>query len=94
MQSQTCELQEGSSSPFVETLTHDSVWTLALALNRTLNMISTNDTLDCGPFPVPLELFTYTGSNSSSTSCLIRQSLSKTNFNGLSVSIACKCAAI
>ena len=77
-------LQNTSSSPFVETLAYDSVWTLTLALNRTMNMINTNDTLDCGPSPVPLEEFSY---GNSSTACLIRNSLSNTNFTGLSVSI-------
>ena len=75
-------LQRIGSSPFVETLTFDSVWTLALALNRTMNMINTSDTLDCGPSPVPLEEFSY---GNSSTACLIRNSLSATNFIGLSV---------
>ena len=78
------DLQKTSSSPFVETLAYDSVWTLALALNRTMNMINTNDTLDCGPSPVPLEEFSY---GNSSTACLIRHNLSKTNVTGLSVSI-------
>ena len=73
-----------SSRPFVETLAYDSVWTLALALNKTINMINTNDTLDCGPSPVPLEEFSY---GNSSTGCLIRHSLSETNFTGLSVSV-------
>ena len=78
------KLQKTSSSPFVEDLAYDSVWTLALALNRTMNMINTNDTLDCGPSPVPLKEFSY---GNSSTACLIRHSLSNTNFTGLSVSI-------
>ena len=78
------KLQKISSSPFVETLAYDSVWTLALALNRTMNMINTNTTLDCGPSPVPLEEFSY---GNSSTACLIRHSLSNTNFTGLSVSL-------
>ena len=68
---------------FVKTLAHDSVWTLALALNMTMNMINTNTILDCGPSPVPLEEFSY---DNSSTACLIRHSLSNTNFTGLSVS--------
>ena len=76
-------LQRASPRPFVKTLAYDSVWTLALALNRTMNMINTNDTLDCGPSPVPLEEFSY---GNSSTACLIRRSLSETNFTGLSVS--------
>ena len=76
-------LQKTIPSPFVETLAYDSVWTLALALNRTMNMINTNDTLNC-PLPVPLEEFSY---GNSSTACLIRNSLSNTNFTGLSVSI-------
>ena len=69
----------------METLAYDSVWTLALALNRTMNMINTNDTLDCGPSPVPLEEFSY---GNSSTACLIRHTLSETNFTGISVSAA------
>ena len=77
-------LQRTSSRPFVETLAYDSVWTLAFALNRTMNMININDTLDCGPSPVPLEEFSY---GNSSTACLIRRSLSATNFTGLSVSV-------
>lgn len=67
---------------FVETLAYDSVWTLALALNRTMNMINTNNTLDCGTSSLPLEQFSY---SNSSTACLIRHSLRKTNFTGLSV---------
>ena len=78
------EIHNSSFSPFVETLAYDSVFTLALALNRTVHMINTNDTLDCGPSPVPLEEFSY---DNSSTACLIRHSLSNTNFTGLSVSI-------
>ena len=73
-----------SSRPFIKTLAYDSVWTLALALNRTMNMINTNDTLDCGPSPVPLEEFSY---GNSSTACLIRHSLRGTNFTGMSVSV-------
>ena len=75
-----------SIRPFVETLAYDSAWTLALALNKTMNMINTNDTLDCGPSPVPLEEFSY---GNSSTACLIRHSLelSGTNFTGMSVSV-------
>ena len=83
-ENESYKLQKTSSSPFAETLAYDSVWTLALALNRTMNMINTNDTLDCGPSPVPLEEFSY---GNSSTACLIRHSLSNTNFTGLSVSL-------
>ena len=64
-------------------IAYDSVWTLALALNKTMNMINTNDTLDCGTTPLPLEDFTY---NNSTTACLIRRNLESTNFMGLSVS--------
>ena len=74
---------DSSNRSFTDALTHDSVWTLALALNRTMNMINTNDTLDCGPSPVPLEEFSY---GNSSTACLIRHSLSEINFTGISVS--------
>ena len=80
---QVHQLDRISSSSFVEVMAYDSVWTLALALNMTMNMINTNNTLDCGPSPVPLEEFSY---GNSSTACLIRHSLSNTNFTGLSVS--------
>ena len=63
-------------------LAYDSVWTLALALNRTMNAISNNDTLDCGAPSLPLHQFSY---GNSSTACIIRHSLHMTNFTGLSV---------
>ena len=78
------ELQKASSNSFVQILAYDSVWTLALALNKTMNMINTNNTLDGGSSLVPLEGFSY---GNSSAACLIRHSLSNTNFTGLSVSI-------
>ena len=77
------KLKAASSSPYVETLAYDSAWSLALALNRTMNMIESNDTQTCGQPLVPLEEFTY---GESSTACLIRHSLSRTNFTGVSVS--------
>ena len=69
----------------MENLAYDSVWTLALALNRTRNMIAANDVPGgcVGAPPVPLEEFSY---GNSTTACIIRDSLSKTNFNGQSVS--------
>ena len=71
---------------FVEMLAYDSVWALALALNRTMNAISNNDTLDCGAPSLPLHQFSY---GNSSTACIIRHSLRMTNFPGLSVTLAC-----
>ena len=65
-------------------LAYDSVWTLALALNRTMNAISNNDTLDCGAPSLPLHQFSY---GNSSTACIIRHSLRMTNFTGLSVTL-------
>ena len=64
-------------------IAYDCMWTLALALNKTMNMINTNNTLGCGSAPVPLEEFSY---GNSTTACLIRDNLENTDFTGLSVS--------
>ena len=70
---------------------YDVVWVLALALNKTMTMISSSDIsqTDCEGVPgetVPLEQFNYTNEK---IGCLVQWNLQQTNFNGVSVSSTC-----
>jgi len=80
----------GYTPGIVKGLSYDAIWALALALNRTQDMIRSNfnvseigcDGLDGGL--VPLEQFNY---SNGVMGCVIRWSLEQTNFSGLSVSL-------
>ena len=67
---------------------YDVIWVLALALNKTMTMISSGDISEtnCGNFSgslVPLEQFNYSNEK---VGCLIQWNLQQTSFNGVSVS--------
>ena len=67
---------------------YDVIWVLALALNKTMTMISSGDISEtnCGNIPgslVPLEQFNYSNEK---VGCLIQWNLQQTSFNGVSVS--------
>ena len=66
---------------------YDVIWVLALALNRTMTMIASNDIhqTGCGGIPgtlAPLEYFNYSNEK---IGCLIQWNLQQTTFNGVSV---------
>ena len=73
----------------VGSLAFDGVWALALALNRTMQMVEEHDisATECGEKGlegdlVPLHMFNYTNGL---MGCVIRWSLEQTNFSGASV---------
>ena len=67
---------------------YDVIWVLALALNKTMTMISSGDIsgTSCENVPgslVPLEQFNYSNEK---VGCLVQWNLQQTSFNGVSVS--------
>ena len=80
----------GYSPLLLSGLAYDSVWALALALNRTQDMFLSNSNvteIGCGGLDgglVPLEQFNY---SNGVMGCVIRWNLEQTNFSGVSVSL-------
>lgn len=69
---------------------YDIMWMLALALNNTLSMVRSGDINEtgCSNVPgslVPLEHFSYANEK---MGCLIQWNLQRTNYTGVSVSLA------
>ena len=73
---------------YVAHIAYDATWTLGLALDRALRRIAQNDSTGCTSYGngiiTPLEDWDY---SNSTTACLIRSELAKTNFEGLTVRI-------
>lgn len=68
---------------------YDVMWVLAIALNKTMTMISSGDVraTNCGEVQgslVPLEQFEYANEK---VGCLIQWNLQQTSFHGVSVCI-------
>jgi len=75
---------------FVAPLAYDAVWTLAFSLNRTMEMVITEDISETGCDQqilsgelVPLEHFNY---SNALMGCVMRWNIQQTNFSGVSVS--------
>ena len=74
-------------------IVYDTIWILALALNKTLSMVAAGDSsiaeTGCenaiGSL-VPLEGFLY---SNEMMGCLIQWNIQQTNFSGVSVSVSC-----
>ena len=76
---------------FIAPLTYDAVWTLAFALNSTMEMVNTGDISETGCDQqilsgelVPLEHFNY---SNSLMGCVMHWNIQQTNFSGVSVSL-------
>ena len=75
---------------FVASLAYDAVWTLAFALNSTMEMVNAGDISGTGCDRqmlsgelVPLERFNY---SNALMGCVMRWNIQQTNFSGVSVS--------
>ncbi len=81
------------TSVFFATLAFDAVWTLALALNRTNEMVQSSTRQGIANLTgcnvpgalVPLENFTY---SNQLIGCVVRWNLERTDFLGISVCVA------
>ena len=77
------------TNTFAHTFAYDAVWALALALNRTDELLKSNTSIpECQDLPgytnITLDLFKY---NNAKLACILKSNLNVTNFVGVSVRV-------
>ena len=73
-------------------LVYDAVWTLALALDKVIKGQTDDITEVCSNAPVKDTVSEWSYTKNSTASCLVYETLLKTDFEGLSVSCYTACS--